>query len=236
MLACAFLPAIAQAAECKTEPVAGGGVTAARDGRSFVLSDGREVRLAGIEAGTDGAALAALIRGQTVTLRVLTRDTDRYGRIIAFAEHDGASVQEALLRNGQARVATRTGGLGCAEPLRAAEREARDNKRGLWAQDGALLATDAPERIAARAGHFSVIEGPVLTVREAGSLIYVNFGRRWSRDFTLTILRRNQRLFSSAGIDLKSLAGKRVRVRGVVELRGGPVIEAEAPEQIEIIQ
>jgi hypothetical protein len=33
---------------------------------------------------------------------------------------------------------------------------------------------------------------------------------------------------------LKRLEGRRVRVRGVLEQRRGPVIEADAPEQIEI--
>jgi hypothetical protein len=34
---------------------------------------------------------------------------------------------------------------------------------------------------------------------------------------------------------LKKLAGQRVRVRGTIEERGGPWIEATGPEQIEII-
>ncbi len=61
----------------------------------------------------------------------------------------------------------------------------------------------------------------------------MNFGRRWSEDFTVTILKRNERSFKAAGLDLKGLAGRRVRVRGWIEAARRPWIEAAHPEQIE---
>ncbi len=66
-------------------------------------------------------------------------------------------------------------------------------------------------------------------------MIYVNFGRRWSEDFTATVLRRNERSLTASGLKLRSLGGRTVRVRGVVEERGGPWIEITRPEQIEIL-
>ncbi|MBV9954975.1 MAG: thermonuclease family protein [Pseudolabrys sp.] len=216
----------------------GGVVTAVRDGRSLLLADGREIRLIGIEAGTDNRALDRLVHGRTLTLkRPPGSESDRYGRLLVFAYIDGSSLQEALLAEGHARVGARTGGAACAAALLAAEAGARTARRGLWSEPD-LQPFDAgePAKMAGRQGQFAVVEGKVLSVREAGSLIYVNFGRRWSEDFTLTILRRNQRLFSAAGMDLKALQGRHVRVRGTIELRGGPAIEAEVPEQIEIIE
>lgn len=91
-------------------------------------------------------------------------------------------------------------------------------------------------RLAAESGQFTLVEGKVLSVRESGATIYVNFGRRWTRDFTVIILKRQQRTFSAAGIEPKQLQGRRIRVRGWIEQRGGPVIMAEAPEQIELIE
>jgi hypothetical protein len=41
--------------------------------------------------------------------------------------------------------------------------------------------------------------------------------------------------FESAGLDLKSLVNKRIRVRGWVEKHGGPRIEIIRPSQIELI-
>jgi hypothetical protein len=124
----------------------------------------------------------------------------------------------------------------CASALFAAEREAREHRRGLWADAGAgPRQADKPQEILNEIGHFTLVEGKIVSVRESGAMIYVNFGRRWSRDFTVTILRRNRRIFSAAGIDPKSLEGRRIRVRGVIEQRGGPQIEASRPEQIELM-
>ena len=55
-------------------------------------------------------------------------------------------------------------------------------------------------------------------------------------DITVTIRKRNERSFAAAGLDLPSLAGRRIRVRGWLEARGGDRawIEAERPEQIEM--
>jgi hypothetical protein len=79
------------------------------------------------------------------------------------------------------------------------------------------------------------VEGKVLSVRESGATIYVNFGRRWTEGFTVTILRRLQRTFAAAGVEPKKLEGRTIRVRGWIEQRGGPIIAAEAPEQIELV-
>jgi len=84
-------------------------------------------------------------------------------------------------------------------------------------------------------GRFALVEGKVLSVRESGATIYVNFGRRRTRDFSVIILRRLGRAFAAAGLEPTSLAGRRIRVRGRVEQRGGPIIAAEAPEQIELL-
>src|SRR5262249_49800039 len=54
------------------------------DGRTLLLADGREARLAGIEIGQPDAARAALeaaIAGRDVRLMRLGPETDRYGRI-----------------------------------------------------------------------------------------------------------------------------------------------------------
>jgi hypothetical protein len=64
----------------------------------------------------------------------------------------------------------------------------------------------------------------------------MNFGRRWSQALTVTISKRNERTFAAAGLDLRRLENRRVRVRGWVEERSGPRIEATRPEQIEIAE
>jgi endonuclease YncB( thermonuclease family) len=224
------------------------------DGRGLRLADGREVRLAGIEVpplprpGDSGAAdatgraaqaaLAALVAGQPVVLRNLPAKPDRYGRFpaLVFAGSDQRLVQEALLAQGRALVGV-SGDPACRAALLAAEREARRGQLGLWADPYYdLKQADNPAGILLARGRFALVEGKVVSVRESGSTIYVNFGRRWSDDFTVTILKRNERLFSASGLAPKTLGGRRVRVRGWVEERGGPWIEAIRPEQIEIAE
>ena len=89
--------------------------------------------------------------------------------------------------------------------------------------------------ISASQGHFALIEGRVLSVRESGATIYVNFGRRWTRDFSVIIPKRSRSSFVAAGIDIKAFEGRRIRVRGTIEQRSGPIVQAIAPEQIELI-
>jgi hypothetical protein len=128
------------------------------------------------------------------------------------------------------------GDKACADALLSAERAARGARRGLWADPNfAPLSAENLTRLQAERGRFALVEGKVLSVRESGSTIYVNFGRRWTRDFTVIILRRLQRAFTAAGIEPKKLEGRRIRVRGWLEQRGGPIIAAEAPEQIEFV-
>jgi hypothetical protein len=96
------------------------------------------------------------------------------------------------------------------------------------------LSAENLTRLQAERGRFALVEGKVLSVRESGATIYVNFGRRWTRDFTVIILRRLSHVSTAAGIEPKKLEGRRIRVRGWLEQRGGPIITAEAPEQIEL--
>jgi hypothetical protein len=86
----------------------------------------------------------------------------------------------------------------------------------------------------AERGRFTEVEGKVFSVRESGGTIYMNFGRRWSEALTVTILKRDERIFAGAGLQPSTLENRRLRVRGYVEERNGPRIEAKAPEQIEI--
>jgi endonuclease YncB( thermonuclease family) len=238
----------ADAGRCQPAFIASGLVQAALDGRTLRLSDGREVRLLGVEipdqehrARAARAALAALTEGREVTLGRLGDEADRHGRLLALVSVSSAgseaSVQRSLIAQGHARMAARVGNRACALQLLAAERVARAAGLGLWADPNYVIKQAGnPDQVLAGRSTFTVVEGQVLSVRESGGTIYVNFGRRWSDDFTVTVLKRNERTFAADGLVLKDLAGRRVRVRGFVEERGGPWIEAARPEQIEVAE
>jgi hypothetical protein len=84
-------------------------------------------------------------------------------------------------------------------------------------------------------GRFAVVEGRVLSVRQAGATTYLNFGRNWMRDFAVTISRRTMPAIEASGLAPKSLESRRIRVRGWVEARTGPRIELLRAGQIEIL-
>ncbi len=238
--ACALVAGNAAAQEaCKLTPAGTASVAAVRDGRTLLLNDGRELRLEAIEV-TDAsrAALQDLVGGRSLRLERLGPGRDRYGRLtaFAFAGDTRQSVQQSMLEAGAARVSGRVGDKACAGALLSAEDAARKAGRGIWADPNfAPLSAENLARLRSERGRFALVEGKVLSVHESGATIYVNFGRRWTRDFTVTILRRLARSFTAAGIDPKKLEGRRIRVRGWIEQRGGPIIAAEVPEQIEFV-
>ena len=191
------------------------------------------------------AALEALTAGQPIELRAAgekgVAETDRYGRLFArvYVSRDNTSrwAEAELIASGNARVSARVGERACATMLLARERTARAANLGLWADPVYVIRpADDAAAVAAERGRFAIVEGKVLSVRESGPTIYVNFGRRWTQDFTVTIAKRNESAFTSAGLEPKRLQGRRVRVRGYVEQRGGPWVEATRPEQIELAE
>lgn len=238
---------------CGGGEIARGVVRKIPDGRTFVLGDGREVRLVEVPALASSpqgsapsrgrvaaAALDALAGCDEVVLRQGEAGSDRYGRLLAYADliRDGDQflLQGELVAEGFARAGDRVV-RPCSDDLLSREKSARADKLGLWADPYyEVLNAETPSDVLARQGRFALVEGKVVSVRESGATIYVNFGRRWSEDFSVTVLKRNERNFAAAGLDLQGLAGRLIRVRGVIEPRGAngsPSIEALYPEQIE---
>jgi len=119
-----------------------GTVTKVSDGDTiWVVSDGErsKIRIADTDAPEKaqpyGPAstrfLSEMIYGKTVV--VLVKEKDRYGRLVAWIEtQDGTSVNRTMIRSGHAwwyRFFSDDEGLGVLE------RYARQEKRGLWAQE-----------------------------------------------------------------------------------------------------
>jgi len=235
----------AAAAPCAFETQGEGRVTAAIDARSLRLADGRDVRLVGIEpvatgkaAAAQTQALAALLTGRDVRLSDEDDAPDRYGRERAFVWRlpEDSLVQRELLEQGTAIFSADISDKDCAASLLAAEATARESKRGIWADSTAIKNSESPGDISAGIGRFMLVEGKVLSVRQAGAATYLNFGRNWTRDFAVTIPKSALANFVAAGLVLKSLENKRIRVRGFVEARTGPRIEALRAGQIELIR
>jgi endonuclease YncB( thermonuclease family) len=233
----------AHAEGCAFAALGEGHVAEIIDGRSFRLGDGREVRLAGIEPTASDAntasdsALSHLIRDQDVILQGDDDAPDRYGRQTAFVilASSRVLVQEFLLAEGEALVSAEIADRDCAARLFAAEASARAAKKAIWAIPSVIKNAESSDDILTGIGRFAVVEGKVLSVRQAGATTYLNFGRNWTRDFAVTISRRMMSAIESAGLVPKSLENRRIRVRGWVEAHGGPRIDVRSAGQIEVL-
>lgn len=208
------------------------------DARSLRLDDGREVRLSGIEpTSATRQALTSELVGRDVVLRGTDDAPDRYGRQSALVYPAGGDspIQAVLLARGEAQVSGEIADKDCAAALMASEAEARRQKRGNWADPTAIKNAESPDDILAGMGRFAVIEGKVLSVRQAGAVTYLNFGRNWTRGFAATISKRALPAFETAGMTPKSLEDKRIRVRGWVEGTTGPRIDLRVAGQVELL-
>ena len=251
-LASLCLPAQA----CDLSPPETGTVASVIDGETLQLADGRTVRLIGAKApmpplGWRGEdpwplveeakdVLTRLASGREVALRFGGRRTDHHGHVLAqvFVGEDESRLwlQEEVVAKGLARVYSFPDSLACNAELMAREREARAKRRGVWASAPYRIASALDVKRLGRLIHsYQLVEGRVAAVGEGGGRIYLNFARDWRSDFTISVARKDASAFTAAGIDLKALAGRRVRVRGFLAWRNGPMIEASHPEQIELL-
>jgi len=144
-----------------------------------------------------------------------------------------AWAQGALLRLGLARVKTTKVNADLADDMLALETLARREKIGIWAEDGFALFTadDAQNAV----GTFAIVEGQIESVALKKNRIYINFGKDWKRDFTVSIAPADKRVFSKAKLDPLGWGGKRIRVRGSVRDYNGPYMEVTHPAAIEFL-
>ncbi len=246
----------ARAEPCRLETGTTHSVAKVIDGETLALEDGREVRLIGalapkaIEVGAEAGswppeaaareALAALVMAKTVTLKFATEQTDRYGRLLAHVfVHEGEArrwVQAAMIAAGHARLYALKDQRACLADLAAEEVAARTQSLGLWAHAAYAVRDARRVRDLNRlAGSFQIVEGTIVSAAEGREAAYLNFGRNRGSDFTVEIKPADRVQLGALGGDVAALAGRRVRVRGWIELRGGPMIDATSSGHIEVI-
>lgn len=249
------------AAACAAPPAAPARGVALETGRvasvderlDLALEDGRAVKIAGLDPprptpdapeGDLAAAqkLGAWLAGQEIIFVPVFTAPDRWGRFVAevyapATRAPGApaiSVAAAALDAGLARFQSSAASRRCRAFLLAAEAPARRARLGLWADPYyGVLAADDRAAFAERAGTVVLVEGDVRSVDEGPFRTLLLFGERRGWNFSVAIERRRLKAFAAAGFDVSTLKGKTVRVRGLLDLRFGPQIEIEGPDEIE---
>ncbi|RFB79029.1 thermonuclease family protein [Methylovirgula sp. 4M-Z18] len=254
ILACLWTAGVAGArAACLPGAAETVTIAAVNDRMELVTDKGTLLRLDGVEnlaldPDADDAlydvteSLREWLVGTTVLMRRVTPSPDRWQRLDAeiFAPSaDNGDVQSVALRlvaAGKLRVAPEAGETACLADLLAAEAMARAEKRGIWT-DAIFgpLSADNRDALSAKLGKFVIVEGDVVGTGESRTRLYLNFGASRWRDLAVTILRRDEKAFEKAGISLKSLAGARLRIRGILGQFYGPEIEITTPAAVEIV-
>jgi micrococcal nuclease len=254
MLLALGLPAIA-AGKLPPACVAGKAPTAhvasVVDGATLSLDDGRMVALAGIDAplpplGAGGqvsplaaaatAALAAAAGASTVKVALTDDKPDRYGRFRANVfTADGTLLAAGAVAAGLARVHRLPGDPVCVLALLDVESGARIAGRGLWADPDYRIRSAGDPSLAEETGLYELVAGRVFSIGHGDVMVFVNFGRDYSRDFTIMVAPAVAKGLAAAGVDIGALAGGRVLVRGMIENDGGALIRLTDPADIEVL-
>lgn len=220
----------------------------ALSGDTIGLSDGRQVRLAGIVAPGNElayaprsladaarAALDALVAGRRIVL-ALVAPADRHGRILAHVAAPGSadplSVEAAMLAAGHARVLP--GADGCSTSLNAVEQGARLQLLGLWSDPRYRVAEARHGAgFVGRTAELVLAEGRVASVNVAGSRLYLNFADRWRDGLSVTIWKGHFATFAGGEAGLRALNGSQVRVRGWLAADAPALMAVSDPAQLE---
>ncbi len=251
-------PSPSLSADClKSYPKTDVHVLDVSDSGTFLLSDNRQVKLADVllpyaprslPKGNDWllfktsvSELRRVSKGKNIQFVQSEKWMNRYGvwsgHIRITSQDKVIWLQKHLVEEGMVRLTLTDRAYDCFSKLLPIEDLARRAGKGIWANNAyrVLAAGDVWPLIRLR-GTFQIVEGTVRKVAEVKGRYYLNFGKNWRDDFTIKISRRSMRFFRKKGIKPQVLKGKKVRVRGWIRIRNGPLIEIEHPVQIEALE
>ena len=214
----------------------------------IALSDGRTLRLAGLDlplpsrgdpalAAAARALLAKLFVGREAPLTLVSPTPDRWDRALGdlgppISDAATASAAEALIAAGLARVRPETETRGCEARRLALESAARAKGLGVWRDpDYVVLAADDLASLARRDGRFVIVEGAVRRIGFGRARLYLDLGGRGA--LSVVASRKTQAAFQAAGAPLNALVGEKIRVRGALDSRFGPQLEIVDPLMLE---
>ncbi|HEY3623880.1 MAG TPA: thermonuclease family protein [Roseiarcus sp.] len=214
------------------------------------LSDGRIVRLGGLDAPTAESGAPEIAKGarEFLSQRLLGRDadlvqlaggTDRWGRTVGDlvvadpGEGFAGSTAAALLTAGYARVRPEFETRSCAAERLAIEEKARRGELGIWREpEFVVIQSSNSAELRRRNGRFVVIEGMVRRLGFGRSRIYLELVPRDGP--TIVVGRKLETALAREGRPVRALVGQTIRARGALDDRFGPRIEVADPAMIEI--
>jgi len=240
-------PELSNSAKCspfaETEAVT---ISHIHDGDTLTLSDGRKVRLIGVNATevakkgslnqpfslkAKQAVQAFIAQSKRVQLLTDVESKDHYGRWLGHIYNGaGDNLEQFLLKQGLAYHVAIPPNLSLVKCLDQAEQQAQDKQLGLWSVQGipAVMAKLVKQ------GGFQRVQGKVTSVRT---------GKHWhlklDNDFTVMLYSEHQHRFTKSWF--KQLQGKTIEVQGWVYSSKGPQskdnwrMKLETPYGVELL-
>lgn len=218
------------------------------------LRDGRRLRLVGLDpagptpgapdAGETGqAALTVALAARGLSARILSDKPDRWGRLPAMVfvpgEATAGGVAAAALARGLGRYLPEPAAHPCRETLLRAEAEARRAGLGLWHDPYyGVLAVDDRDAFAERAATTVVAEGRLRRVDSGPFRTKLRFAAPGAERQDLLVAVVSPKVvkrFVEDGVRFEALIGRKLRMRGLLDLRFGPQIEIAGPDALEIL-
>lgn len=193
------------------------------DGDTLELTDGRRVRLLGIdtpEIGRRGEPsepfaqaakkrLQQLVGGRGLRMYLGEEPRDRYGRILAHLHTaDGSNIEAQLLEEGLGFALVVPPNDAMADCHGLAERRARLEKLGVWSRSPITRASAVKE------GGVTIVSGRVKSVSEGGGHLWLDL----DGPITLRIGRDERKAFAGSLKEgaPRSWVGRQVEARGWV--------------------
>ncbi|MEO1399471.1 MAG: nuclease, partial [Pseudomonadota bacterium] len=195
----------------------------------------KPVRLAGVTGLAANGVEAVLRVGRSYLVHPVGQE-DRYGRQPAHLVGDGTRwVQGDLLAQGHALFQSDHAlSAVCLAALRRAEKLGESARRGVWADATLTVAAEDIAALRDKRGQYVLVKGKVLSVGDRKRRVYLNFGQKWNQDFTVSLAKSGRRAFKGDLVRVLASKGKTLRVRGVLEWSGGPLIRVLDEGQIEL--
>lgn len=174
-----------------------------------------------------------LVEGKSVRLEYDVQKKDKYNRILAYVYMGDKMANMEMVKQGFAMIYTYPPNVRYVQRFIEAQKEARDNKRGLWSglEENKISASQAKDNI----GMIRIIESEVKDTHLTEKLLILKF----KGNFKVVIYKNNMPpgMKDMARSPNKYFKGKIVRVYGIIKIyKGYPEIVLHDMSQLEIIQ
>lgn len=239
--------------DCAQPPMVEGVVAAVDDHADIVLTNGERLRLADVHLPRRGEErqlsrdLLQHLRGSLVDKSISYYETgrrDRYDRLpVHLFTADQQSVQRDLMHAALAvflpdPMTKKNIGLSCYVKaltglLLEDERKARHSHEQLASAASVFDAESG--RLWAMRGEFAIVQGVITDIKVTKRGAFVNFGEDWKQDFTAVLSKPVMLSFENQKKILSRFVGKRVQVRGFLDLYNGPSMRIDHLAQMEFI-